>query len=116
MGLGPQRSSLLQRLDRQAGPPQDTDWYEMEQQERTQARQAARIRHAMKHKAKVRPLAPVRELEYKVEGKRRWLWVGEEIASKGLYRTVHYSPEEICAAGFKLPKLVKKEKVCQKMK
>jgi len=110
MGLGPHGSSLLERLGRPTEPGGDTLWIQIDQQERGEARMQARIRHQQKHKTPKKPEAPVRPLEYKIEGKRHWLWEGEDIPSKELFRTCHYSPERIRAAGFKLPRLQKQKK------
>jgi hypothetical protein len=84
---------------------------EMEQMERTEQRKAARVRYALKHKAKVKPLAPVEQVDHKgLEGKRIWTWQGEDIASKTLFHGCVYTSERIRKEGFKLPKLKKEGK------
>lgn len=83
----------------------------MEQGERGQLRRAAALGHAKKHKAPVKPLAPVAPAE-KLKGQtRRWNWIGEDIPSKGLRKGVQYEAKIIREAGFKLPKLEKKARI-----
>lgn len=108
VGLGPNGSSLLQRLERPTEPAGDTLWYAMEQEGRREARVQARIRHQQKHKTPKKPEAPVNESNYKTqEGERCWEWQGETIASKGLEKGGVYGSSFIRKAGFKLPKLQK---------
>lgn len=109
MGMGPGSSSLLRRLERAEGPPEDDFWYAMEQQDRQEQRKAARIRYAQKHKAKKKPLAPVGQTEEKFGGERCWVWQGEDIESKKLKQGLLYTSKEIRSKGFKLPPLAKKE-------
>lgn len=118
MGLGPLHDdSLLRRLGRTKGVL-DAWWIELEQMERTAARQQARLKYAAKHKAPVKPLAPVQQYDEKLAaGKERlWLWIGEDIPSKQLARDYYYTSGRIRTAGFKLPKLVKVKKEKRKAK
>lgn len=108
MGLGPNDSSLLERLDR--GGPLVLAWLVIEQLDRGKARLIARIKHQQKHKAKKKPLAPVEQTEMKHALGRMWLWIGEDIPSKAIVKGHHFSSGEIRTAGFRLPKLIKKEK------
>ena len=106
MGLGPHGTFLLARMGRSASPI-SLEALILDREARGQARMIARIQYAKKHKAKVKPLAPV-EAMYKKPGKlhqRWWVWIGETILSKELYKDVAYTSEAIRAAGFKLPKL-----------
>jgi len=108
VGLGPNNSSLLERVGRQF--EMTLDWLTMDRQERGQARRIAAIRYGMKHKKQQKPLAPV-SIKPKEKGyERRWLWEGDDIESKGLKHFHSYSSTVIRAAGFKLPKLAKKDK------
>lgn len=110
MGLGPHRTSLLERVGKPTGPI-SLEALIMDREARGQARMIARIRHATKHKAKVKPLAPV-EPTIKIKGQDRcWFWVGETILSKELFKGYNYTTTFIRSAGFKLPRLSpKKEK------
>jgi hypothetical protein len=111
MGLGPHGSSLLQRLGRSMEPPELLAIV-MDQASRGEARKLARIRYGMKHKAKVKPLAPVEETWMKdiVTGEHLWIWLGENLISKGLLVNLLYRASFIRKAGFKLPKLKGKTK------
>jgi hypothetical protein len=111
MGLGPHGSSLLQRLGRSTEPPELLEIV-LDQSSRNEARKLARIRYGMKHKAKVKPLAPVEESSIKStpEGKRCWVWIGEDIPSKALEQAGFYTSDYIRSMGFKLPKLKGKAK------
>lgn len=108
MGLGPHGTSLLKRLGKSTEPSELLE-IQLDQIARGEARKLARIRYGMKHKAKVKPLAPVEETnEGKVnKGERLWEWVGETIASKELFAGQLYSSGFIRKVGFKLPKLQK---------
>jgi len=107
-GLGPNGSSLLERVGKQF--EMTLDWLILDRQERGQARKIATIRYATKHKKQQKPLAPVKESDLKSipEGNRLWIWQGEVIESKGLQPSLSYSSEYIRKCGFRLPKLKKK--------
>jgi len=107
MGLGPNGSSLLERLGRPTEPGGDTIWIQVDQHIRGEARMQARMRYQQKHKTPKKPEAPVRPLNVKP---RMWLWEGESISSKLLQNGVEYTAEFIRAAGFKLPELQKQKK------
>lgn len=111
MGLGPNGSSLLERLGRPTEPGGDTLWIQIDQQQRGEARAQARMRYQQKHKAPKKPEAPVEPLPSKAKGQEReWWWRGETIMSKGLVQGDRYFTNQIRAAGFKLPRLEKKPK------
>lgn len=76
----------------------------MEQQNRTATRKQASIRHATKHKAPVKPLAPAKWYS-KIDGEHWWTWEGEPIESKSLVPGSCYSTAELRKKGFKIPKL-----------
>ena len=109
MGLGPHGTSLLQRVGRPTEPPGAFE-LSIEQSNRTEARKEARIRYARKHKAKVKPMAPVEETNVKdMSTKERWWrWIGENITSQGIETLSYYTGKQIRKAGFKLPRLQKK--------
>ena len=118
MELGPQGTSLLQRLGKEPDPPEALR-IALDQAERSETRRLARIRYGAKHKAKVKPLAPVEERGITIingEKKRMWAWVGEKLPAKLTSilmpnaSEVIYSSEELREAGFKLPKLKRKSK------
>ncbi len=108
-GLGPRGTSLKAKLGQASGLVfSDPFAMQLEQQERKEQRVAATLRWASRNRTPPKPLAPVRECEHRSpEGKRLWIWEGEDIRSKDLFRTCLYSAETIRAAGFKLPTLVK---------
>ena len=110
-GLGPNGTSLIQRVGRIEDPQfLGVQWIEMEQKARGKARLIARIKHQQKHKMVKKPEAPVLPLGDEKGEKRVWLWNGESIGSKSLYNGYEYLGSEIRSAGFKLPKLMKKVK------
>jgi hypothetical protein len=114
MGIGPNGSSLLERLPSLVVLSDDSEPWQMamEQQARGQARLENAIRHHRKKPPK--PLAPIEfsHMGQKPDGKfeRLWVWLGENIPSKGLVKTSYYTAKEIRDAGFKLPPIKKKEK------
>lgn len=109
MGLGPHSSSLLKRASRSAEPISLLE-VQADQGYRSRARIAARISHAAKHKAKVKPLAPVEETDYKLPetNERLWKWTGEQRPAKLIPLGWFYTSVELRNAGFKLPKLGKR--------
>ena len=108
-GLGPNNTSLLERVGKQF--EMTLDWLEMDRQERGQARRLAVIRYGMKHKKQQKPTAPVRD-KPKMKGyERQWIWEGKSMESKGMIHGQGYSGTEIRNQGFKLPKLEKKGKI-----
>ena len=118
MGLGPHGTSLLARMGRSTDPI-SLEALILDREARGQARMIARIRHAEKHKAKVKPLAPV-EAMYKEPGKeheRWWIWTGEKPLNFRRKDGVvilftlggAYSSQTLREAGFKLPKLPSKK-------
>ena len=109
MGLGPNGSKLLERLGRPTEPGGDTIWIQIDQQERGEARMQARMRYQQKHKTPKKPEAPV-EAGGGKGAQRNWLWVGESIPSKQMFKDMIYYAADIRAAGFKLPKLQKQKK------
>lgn len=84
----------------------------LNQATRGEARKLARIRYGMKHKAKIKPLAPVEETTLKepISKARYWRWVGEIMPLKGLVPGELYIAGELRVAGFKLPRLKCKSK------
>ena len=105
MGLGPNGASLLDRTGQPAQVWRDPFAMQLEQQDRREARQEKAIWHAM-HRAQPRkPEAPVVVIK-KAKGEVRcWMWEGEDIPSKPLYKGTVYTSEQIRKAGFKLPKV-----------
>src|SRR3990167_915592 len=104
MGLGPHGTSLLARMGRSASPI-SLEALILDREARGQARMIARIQYARKHKAKVKPLAPVVPYSKRKGEEREREWIGETIESKNLYKGAIYSDRYIRAAGFRLPKL-----------
>ncbi len=80
---------------------------QLEQQERKEQRLAAVMRWASRNRTPPKPLAPVEQVDEKVDGARVWRWVGETIASKGIAQGENYHGEWIRKMGYKLPVLVK---------
>jgi hypothetical protein len=110
-GLGPRGSSLLRRLGRM-----DVEVFanpftmQLEQMERGEARRLKAIWHATRRGAHRKPEAPVETTGFGIHQEKKtrlWIWTGEEIPSKGMYKGILYSGKEIRKAGYKLPKLVK---------
>ena len=110
MGLGPNGSSLFRRLGRSEAPPEEDFWIELEQEDRSSARELSRIAYFSRHKKPPKPLAPVEQVDKKTEGVRVWRWTGETIVSKGLIQGELYWGTFLREMGFKLPPLKKKEK------
>ena len=81
----------------------------MDRESRSQARMIARIQYTKKHKAKVKPLAPVIPYSKRKGEEREREWIGENIESKNLYKGSVYSDSYIRKQGFKLPKLPPKK-------
>lgn len=110
MGLGPHNSSLLDRTGHPAKVWRDPFAMRLEQQDRREARQLKAIWHAQ-HRAQPRkPEAPAhspgKEFREGSEKKVRvWIWDGEDIPSKNLFKGETYLPATLRKAGFKLPKL-----------
>jgi hypothetical protein len=105
VGLGPRGTSLAQRVS--LPPPVWSNPFAMQMEgiARAEARRERAIWHRMKHAAPRKPEAPVTPKPKEKGKSRTWLWVGEGIASKGMYEGYTYTAEQLRKAGFKLPKI-----------
>ena len=108
VGLGSNQTSLLERVGKKF--EMTLDWLEMDRQERGQARKIAAIKWSMKHKKQQKPVAPVEQCDdrFSEEGKRLWIWKGEDIPSKSIQYAYMLTSDQIRKAGFRCPKLKKK--------
>ena len=116
MGLGPRKTSLLERLD--APPPVWSNPFAMQMEgiSRGQARREKAIWHSMRHAHPKRPEAPVRAMTKEKGYARMWCWIGEAIESKCIIPGKVMTAAQIRAAGFKLPNLEKAEAKPRKRK
>lgn len=104
MGLGPGGTGLMERLGL-AVP--SSDWLLIERQERGELRRQARIRHAGKTKAKVKPLAPVADAGKPKGQERQWKWEGESVGEMTMGSL--WTTSQLRAKGFKLPTVGKRK-------